>query len=366
MSCIRRRRLHRSTSRRSVSPAVAVRPVTPSLADYPSSAATDLLHLRRAFGCLSSSFGSLSTSRHLAARLLVSRSHWLSLCVWSLHLATRLLVIQIAPTLLHLCRASGRAVSPLDFSSVGCTGSRRASDHCVSRRAYSSPGCTSSTSTLSRGSSRRSSSTTPRRAGSSSTTPPPAGSSSTTSPPPRVRVPRHVAARHAARCAARRRLLRVAQARRQQLCLMQARRRLLRLAQARRQQLYLMQARRRLLRLRRASGCLGTLRGSSRGSSHRPSSTTSPPPRVRLPRHVARPVTWLIVDYSVRRDFVLRPHWLYFSHVVRRDHLSRGNTGSTSSTPRAATTSSSGHIASTIHLDYFSKLVENGSHAPNI
>jgi hypothetical protein len=53
----------------------------------------------------------------------------------------------------------------------------------------------------------------------------------------------------------------------------------------------------------------------------------------------------------VRRDFVLRPRWLYFSHTVRRDYLSRGNTGSTSSTPRAATTSSSGRIASTIYLD---------------
>jgi hypothetical protein len=91
-----------------------------------------------------------------------------------------------------------------------------------------------------------------------------------------------------------------------------------------------------------------------------------------VPRHVARLVTRLVtrlfVDYSVRRDFilqpcwlyfshvvrrdfVLRPCWLYFSHAVRRDYLYRGNTGSTSSTPRAATTSSSGRIASTIHLD---------------
>jgi hypothetical protein len=63
-------------------------------------------------------------------------------------------------------------------------------------------------------------------------------------------------------------------------------------------------------------------------------------------RHVARPVTRLIVDYFVRRDFILRPRWLYFSHA-----LSRGNTGSTSSTLRAATMSSSGRITSTIHLD---------------
>jgi hypothetical protein len=53
----------------------------------------------------------------------------------------------------------------------------------------------------------------------------------------------------------------------------------------------------------------------------------------------------------MRRDFVLRPRWLYFIHAMRRDYLSRGNTGSTSSTPRAATMSSSDRIVSTIHLD---------------
>jgi hypothetical protein len=53
----------------------------------------------------------------------------------------------------------------------------------------------------------------------------------------------------------------------------------------------------------------------------------------------------------VRRDFILRPRWLYFSHAVRGDYLLCGNTGSTSSTPRATTMSSSGCIASTIHLD---------------
>jgi hypothetical protein len=108
---------------------------------------------------------------------------------------------------------------------------------------------------------------------------------------------------------------------------------------------------RRLLHLRYATACLGTSHGSLRGSLRRSSSTTSPTPRVRVPWHVARPVTRLIVDYSVRRDFFLRTRWLYFSHAVRRDYLSRGNNGSTSSMPRAATTSSSGRIASTIHLD---------------
>jgi hypothetical protein len=155
-------------------------------------------------------------------------------------------------------------------------------------------GCLCTSRGSSCGSSRRSSSTTPPRSGSSSTT------------PPHVRVPRHVArlvtrlvtplvvdysasrrlvvdyfvfaarpgvsarraARHAARRAARRRLLRLAQARRRLLC--------------------------------RMSECLGTSRGSSRGSSRRSSSTTLPTPRVRVPRHVARPVTRLIIGYSVR------------------------------------------------------------------
>jgi hypothetical protein len=111
--------------------------------------------------------------------------------------------------------------------------------------------------------------------------------SSTTSPTPRVRVPWHLAwlvarlvtplvvdyfayvmrpgasARRAARHAARR------------------------------------TARCRLLRLRRATGCLGTSRGSSRGSSHGSLSTTSPTPRDRMPRHVARLVTRLVVDHFV-------------------------------------------------------------------
>jgi hypothetical protein len=76
---------------------------------------------------------------------------------------------------------------------------------------------------------------------------------------------------------------------------------------ARRRLLQLAQARRRLLHLRRVSRCLGTSRGSSRGSSRRSSSTTppragsssttSPPPRVRVPRHVAWLLVRLIVDY---------------------------------------------------------------------
>jgi hypothetical protein len=55
-----------------------------------------------------------------------------------------------------------------------------------------------------------------------------------------------------------------------------------------------------ILRLHYASGCLDTSRGSS--------STTSTTPRVRVPRHVARLVKWLvarlIIDYI---DYAARP-----------------------------------------------------------
>jgi hypothetical protein len=169
------------------------------------------------------------------------------------------------------------------------------------------------------------------------------GSSSTTSTTPRVRVPRHVAwlvaslvvdffayvvcpdasarraARHAARRAARCRLLRLRRASR---CLgtlhgslrrsssttsptscFRVPRHAARLvvdffsyaarpgASARRAARHV--ARRRLLRLRRTSGCLGT----SRGSLPRSSSTTSPTPRVRVPRHVTRLVALFVIDY---------------------------------------------------------------------
>jgi hypothetical protein len=145
------------------------------------------------------------------------------------------------------------------------------------------------------------------------------GSSSTTSPTSRVRVPRHVA-RHVARLV----VDYFTYAARPGASARRAARRV---------------ARRRLFRLRRTSGCLGTSRGSL--------STSSPTSRVRVPRHVARLVMRLVVDYSVHSDFVLRPHWLYFSHTVCRDYLSCSNTGSTSSTPRATTMSSSSRIAST-------------------
>jgi hypothetical protein len=136
-------------------------------------------------------------------------------------------------------------------------------------------------------------------------------SSLTTSPTRCVRVPRHVtrlvvdffayaarpggSARHAARCAARRRLLRLSRA---TGCLGTSRGssrgsssttsptprvRVPPHHPARRRPLRLTQVRRRLLQLCHAFGCLG----SSRGSSRRSSSTTSPTLCVQVPRHVA-------------------------------------------------------------------------------
>jgi hypothetical protein len=151
-------------------------------------------------------------------------------------------------------------------------------------------------------------------------------------------------ARHAARRAARRRLLRsrglnveyFAFAARPGASARRAARHAARRA-ARHRLLCLAQARRRLLRLRRASGFLGTSCGSSRGSS-RPSSsitprragsssttppragsssTTASPPHVRVPRHVARLVTWLVaplvVNYSASRRLVVD----YFASAAR-------------------------------------------------
>jgi hypothetical protein len=99
-------------------------------------------------------------------------------------------------------------------------------------------------------------------------------------------------------------------------------------------------ARRQLLRLRRVSECLGTLRGSSHGTSRGSLSTSSPTPRVRVPWHVA----WLVVTTSpaprvrVPRHVVWLVSPLIVDYAVCRDYLSRGNTGSTSATSCVATT----------------------------
>jgi hypothetical protein len=152
---------------------------------------------------------------------------------------------------------------------------------------------------------------------------------------------------------------------------------------------------RRLLRLRRAFGYLDTSRGSSRVSSHRLSSTTSPTPCVRVPQHVAWLISPLVVDYFTARRQLLRRCCASGCLGTSRGS-SRGSSlttpcavtsscdhnGSTSATPCVATTCLVATLAllrvrrgpPQRHLPVASrrpfistnfKLVENGSHAPN-
>jgi hypothetical protein len=158
-----------------------------------------------------------------------------------LRLATRSLVVQIAPALLRLCRAFRRVVSPLDFSSVGRIGSRRAFGHCVSQRDYSSSGL--------------------HRLYCAYVVHPDA--------PSRCSTSRQSVALALAVCPVI------------PLCVVTT----------------CLTAAMEILRLRCASGCLGTSRGSS--------STTSPTPHVRVPWHVTRLVKPLIVDYSASRRLVV-------------------------------------------------------------
>jgi hypothetical protein len=123
-----------STSRRSAALALAVRPVTASRGT--TNRRPDCTGSTAPMPCI--------RTRRLTARLLVGRSHWLSSCARSLRLAARLLVVRIAPALLRLCRGSGRTVSPLDFSSVGRTGSHRASRGATTHR----PDCAGSTAPM--------------------------------------------------------------------------------------------------------------------------------------------------------------------------------------------------------------------------
>jgi hypothetical protein len=242
-----------STSLRSVALTLAVCPVIPlCVVTTRLAAATDILRLRRASGCLGtsrgSSRGSLSTTSTMP-RVRVPRH------------VMRLVAPLIADYFANAVRPGASA--------------HRAARHAARRRLLRlcrASGCLDKSC----GSSRRSSST---------------------STMPRVRVPRHVArvvmrlvaplvvdyfdyaacpgasARRATRRAAHHTAHRAAHH----------------------------AARRQLLCLRRASGCLGTSRGSSRGSSRRSSSTTLPTPCVRVPRHVARVVMRLVaplvVDY---------------------------------------------------------------------
>jgi hypothetical protein len=153
-------------------------------------------------------------------------------------------------------------------------------------------------------------------------------------------------------------------------------------------------ARRRLLRLRRASGCLGTSRDlSSTTSLHAGSlSTTSPTPRVRLLRHVARLVAWLVVDYFASRRLVI-DYFAYATrpgasarraarHAARRRLLrlrralgclgtsrgssrgtSRGSSSTTSTTPRIGVPQHVAQLVTRLVVDYFAYAVRPGSSA---
>jgi hypothetical protein len=131
-------------------------------------------------------------------------------------------------------------------------------------------------------------------------------------------------------------------------------------------------ARRQLLHLRRASGCLGTSRGSSSTTSPRAdsSSTTSPTPRVRVPQHVARLVSRLVVDFFAyvappgpsapcaarRRLLRLRRE----TECLGTSHSSsRGSSTTSSTTPRVRMPR---HVAQLI-VDYFAYAVCPGASA---
>jgi hypothetical protein len=223
-------------------------------------------------GCATSSTSARRGARHAARRRLL-RLRRASRCLGTSCGSSRRSSSTTPPTpRVRVPRHVAWLISPLVvdyFASAARSGAsaHRAACHAARRRLlrlHRASRCLGTSRGSSHGSSRRSSSTTP--------------------PTPRARVPRHVAwlilqlvidyfpsaarpgasARRAARHAA---------------C-------------------------RRLLLLRHATRCLGTSRNSSCGSSRRSSSTTLPKPRVRVPRHVARLVTRLVVNYF---DYTARP-----------------------------------------------------------
>jgi hypothetical protein len=189
-----------------------------------------LLHLRNTFGCFGTSHD-LSSNSSLTTSPRAGSSSTTSPRAGS--------PLTTSPTYhVRVPRHVARLVTRLVVNYFDCAArlgvlARRAARHVAHRRLLHlrrASGCFGT----SHGLLRDSSSTTLPRAGSSSTTSPRAGSSSTTSPTPRVRMPRHVvqlvtwlvidyfdyvtrpgaSARRVAHLAARRRLLRVAQARR--------------------------------------------------------------------------------------------------------------------------------------------------------
>jgi hypothetical protein len=170
------------------------------------------------------------------------------------------------------------------------------------------------------------------------------GSSSTTSTTPRVRVPRHVA-RLVTRLVVDYFTYAVRPG-----------------ASAHRAAHHL--ARRRLLHLRRTSSCFGTSRGLSRDSSLTTSpragssSTTSPTPRVRVPRHIARLVTRL---RRASGSFGT-------SRGLSRDSSSTtspraGSSSTTSPTPRVRVPLHVARLVTRLVVDYFDYAARPGASA---
>jgi hypothetical protein len=243
-----------------------------------------LLHLRRASGCFGTSRGlsrdsSSTTSPHTGSSSNTSPTPCVRVPRYVAQLVTRLVVDYFASRKL--------VVDYFAYAARPGSSAHRAARHVARRRLLHlcrASGCFGTSHGLSRDS--------------SSTTSPRAGSSSTTSPTPRVWVPRHIArlvTRLVVNYFASHRLVvdYFAYAARPGASAHHAARHA---------------ARRRLLHLRRASDCFGMSRGLSRDSSSTTSpragssSTTSPTPRVRLFRHVTRLVAWLIVDYFASRS----------------------------------------------------------------
>jgi hypothetical protein len=143
-------------------------------------------------------------------------------------------------------------------------------------------------------------------------------------------------------------------------------------------------ARRQLLHLRRASGCFGMSRDLSHDSSSTTSPragsspTTSPKPHVRVPRHVVRLVTWLIVDYftyaacpfaSARRAACRETHHRLLrkrraSGCLGTSHSSsRRSSSTTSTTPRVQVPQHVARLVMRLIVDYFDYAARPGASA---
>jgi hypothetical protein len=126
----------------------------------------------------------------------------------------------------------------------------------------------------------------------------------------------------------------------------------------------------------------------SRGSSRRSSSTTLPTPRVRVPRHVARLVTQLVVDYftyaahpvaSARRAACRVAHRRLLCLVQARRRLlrlcrasrglgtshgsSRGSSSTPSTTPRVQVPRQVARLIAPLVTDYFASAARPGASA---